>query len=76
MFYTEFDTMDHILLNLNGYIDRQLNTQLVYDLYLNSMEGHLLMINCEKLPYKVFFFFINKLSQVDTLGEDINVSPH
>jgi hypothetical protein len=68
--------MDHILLDLNGYIDPQLNTQLVYDLYLNSMEGHLLIIDCEKLSCKVFFLFINKLAQVATLADVVNVSPH
>jgi hypothetical protein len=44
--------MVHILLDLNDYIDLWLNTQLVHDLYLKSMEGHLLMIDCEKLSCK------------------------
>jgi hypothetical protein len=35
--------MAHILLDLNGYIDLWLNPSLVHDLYLKSMEGHLLM---------------------------------
>jgi hypothetical protein len=29
--------------------DPWINTQLVHDIYLNSMEGHFLMIHCEKL---------------------------
>jgi hypothetical protein len=37
--------MAHILLDLSGYIDLWLSTQLVHDLYLKSMEGHLSMIS-------------------------------
>ena len=29
-----------VLLNINGYIDLWINTRLVHDLYLKSMEGH------------------------------------
>jgi hypothetical protein len=42
------------------------------------MEGHLLMIDCEKLSCKSlcnFFFCINKLLQVATLVGDVDVSP-
>jgi hypothetical protein len=53
--------MDHILLDLDNYIDLWLNTLLVHDLYLNVMEGHFLMIDCEKIPCKIILFFINKL---------------
>jgi hypothetical protein len=70
--------MVHILLNLNGYIDLWLNTQLVHDIYLKSMEGHFLMIDCEKLSCKSlckFFFCINKLLQVATLVGVVDVSP-
>jgi hypothetical protein len=61
--------MCHILLDINDYIDPCINTQLVYDLYLKSMEGHFPMINCDK------FFFINKLPQVATLAGSVDVSP-
>jgi hypothetical protein len=44
--------MVHIFLDLNGYIDPWINTRLVHDLYLKSMEGHLLMIDCEKISCK------------------------
>jgi hypothetical protein len=57
----------HILLDTNGYIDMCLNTRLVHDLYLKSMEGHFLMIDCEKLICKLFFFCINILPQVAML---------
>jgi hypothetical protein len=56
--------MVHILLDTNDYIDLWLNTRLVHDLYLKSMEGHLLKIDCEKLLCKIFFFCINILPQV------------
>jgi hypothetical protein len=59
--------MVHILLDTNDYIDPWLNTRLVHDLYLKSMEGHLLMIDCEKLICKIFFFCINILPQVGML---------
>ena len=52
--------MVHILLGLNSYIDMWLNTRLVHDLYLKIMEGHLSMIDCEKLSCKnisVIFYF-------------------
>jgi hypothetical protein len=67
--------MTHILLDLNDYIDPWLNTRLVHDLYLKSMEGHLLMIDCEKLSCKIFFFCINKLPQVAMLVGAMDVSP-
>jgi hypothetical protein len=56
--------MTHILFDLNGYIDLWLNTRLVHDLYLNSMEGHFLMNDCEKLSCKIFFFCINIFLQL------------
>jgi hypothetical protein len=71
--------MAHILFNINIYIDMWIKTQLFHDLYLKSMEGHLSMIDCEKLSCKSlcnFFFCINKLVQVVTLVEATNVSPH
>jgi hypothetical protein len=67
--------MAHILLDLNGYIDPWLNTQLVHDLYLKSMEGHLLMIDCEKLSCKIFFFCINILPQVAMLAGAMDCFP-
>jgi hypothetical protein len=69
--------MDHILLNLNVYIDLWLNTLLVHDLYLKSMEGHLLMIDCEKLSCKSLYnllFYVNKLLQVATLVGAMDIS--
>jgi hypothetical protein len=44
--------IDHILIDLNGYIDLWLNTRLVDDLYLKIMESHLFMIDCEKISCK------------------------
>jgi hypothetical protein len=69
--------MVHILLNINVYIDMWLNTRLVHDLYLKSMEGHFPMTNCEKLSCKslcTFFFFINKLLHVALLAGAMDVS--
>jgi hypothetical protein len=65
----------HILLDLNEYIDPLLNTRLVYDVRVKSMEGHLLMINCEKISCKTFVFFINILPQVATLAGDVDYFP-
>jgi hypothetical protein len=59
--------MTHILLDLNDYIDSWLNTRLVHDLYLKSMEGHVLMIDCKKFSCKIFFVCINILHQVAML---------
>jgi hypothetical protein len=62
--------MIHILLDLNSYIDMWLSTQLVNDLYLNSMEGHFLIIYFDKLTCKYLsntFFFINNFPHVATL---------
>jgi hypothetical protein len=59
-------------------IDLWLNTQLVHDLYLKRMEGHLPMIDCEKLSCKSLcnlFFCINKLLQVVALAGAMDVSP-
>jgi hypothetical protein len=67
--------MSHILLDLNDYIDPWLNTQLVHDLYLNNVKGHLLMIDCEKLSCKIFFFCINILPQVATLARAVDYFP-
>ena len=70
--------MIHNLLDLNDYIDLWLNTRLVHDLYLKSMEGHLLMIDCEKLSCKSLckiFFCIIKFLQVATLVGALDVSP-
>jgi hypothetical protein len=70
--------MVHILLDLDGYIDMWIKTRLVHDLYLKSMEGHLLMIDYEKLSCKSlckFFFCIDKLLQVATLVGAMDVSP-
>jgi hypothetical protein len=64
----------HIVLDLNGYIDLWLNTRLVHDLYLKSMEGHLLMIDCEKTSCKIIFC-INIFPQVDTLVGVVNCFP-
>jgi hypothetical protein len=78
MFSTQSDLMDHILVNLSNYIDLWLNTRLVHDIYLKSMECHLPTIDCEKLSCKFLyniFFFINKLLQVATLAGDVDVSP-
>jgi hypothetical protein len=49
--------MTHIILNLNDYIDSWISTRLVCDLYLKSMEGHLSMIDCEKLS--VIYFLLH-----------------
>jgi hypothetical protein len=49
--------MVHILLDLNNYIDMWINTRLVHDIYLNSMEVHLSMIDCEKLSCKISVSF-------------------
>jgi hypothetical protein len=71
--------VDHIILNLNGYIDLCINTELVHDLYLNIMEAHFSMINCEKVSCKSLyniFFFINKFLQVATLARAMVVSPY
>jgi hypothetical protein len=68
--------MTHILLDINDYIDLWLNTRLVHDLYLKIMEGHLSMINCEKISCKYnIFFCINKFLQVATLVGAVDVSP-
>jgi hypothetical protein len=67
--------MAHILFNLNDYIDPWINTQLVHFLYLKSMEGHLLMIDCEKISCKIFFFCINILTQVAMLAGDMDYFP-
>jgi hypothetical protein len=70
--------MAHILLDLKGYIDMWLNTWLVHDIYLNSMEGHLLMIDCEKLSCKYLcnnFFCTNKFLQGATLTRALDASP-
>ena len=75
---TYSDPMYHILLDFNGYIDPWINTWLVYDLYLKSMEGHFSMIDYEKLSCKSlykFFFCINKFLQVATLVGAMDVSP-
>ena len=60
-------------------IDPWINTRLVHDLYLKSMEGNLSMIDCEKLSCKnlsvIFFFYINKLLQVAALAGAVDVSP-
>jgi hypothetical protein len=60
-------------------IDPWLNNRLVYYIYLKSMEGHLVMIDCEKLSCKIssyyFFFCINKLLQVVALARVVDVSP-
>jgi hypothetical protein len=45
------------MLNINGYIDPWLSTRLVHDLYLNIMEGHLIMIDCEKISVILFPFY-------------------
>jgi hypothetical protein len=65
----------HILLDLHGYIDPWINTYLVHDLYLKSMDDHLLMIDCLNLSYKIFFFCINLLPRVDTLGVAMGCFP-
>jgi hypothetical protein len=44
-----------ILSSILTSIDLWLNTQLVHDLYLKRMEGHLPMIDCEKLSCKISF---------------------
>jgi hypothetical protein len=46
--------MDHILLDTKKYIDLWLNTQLVHDLYVKSMEDHLLKSDCEKIICTIF----------------------
>jgi hypothetical protein len=51
------DMTYHILLNLNGYIDLWLNTIFLCDVYLESMEGHFLMIDCEKISCKSLYNF-------------------
>jgi hypothetical protein len=59
--------MNHILLNVNDYIDSWLNPQLVHHLYLKSTEGQFFMIDYEKLSCKIFFFLIIIEPQVATL---------
>jgi hypothetical protein len=59
--------MVHILIDTNDYVDLWLNILLVHDLYLKSMEVHLLKIDCEKLLCIVFLFCINIFPQVVTL---------
>jgi hypothetical protein len=51
------DMTYHILLNLNGYIDLWLNTIFLCDVYLDSMEGHFLMIAYEKISCKYLYNF-------------------
>jgi hypothetical protein len=67
--------MVYILLDLNDNIDLWPNTRLVHDLYLKSMEGHLLMIDCEKLSCRIFFFWINILPQVSMLVGVVDCFP-
>jgi hypothetical protein len=70
--------MVHIFIDLNSYIDLWLNTRLIHEFYLKSMEGHLSMIDCEKISCKSlckFFFCINKLFQVVALVGVVDVSP-
>jgi hypothetical protein len=67
--------MTHIILNLNDYIDWWLNIRLVHNLYLKDMEGHLLMIDCEKLSCKIFLFCINIFPQVATLVGVVDCFP-
>jgi hypothetical protein len=51
------DMTYHILLNLNGYIDLWLNNIFLCDVYLESMEGHFLMIDYEKISCKSLYNF-------------------
>jgi hypothetical protein len=36
--------------------------------YLKDMKGHLLMIDCERFLYKLFYFCIKILLQMDVLS--------
>jgi hypothetical protein len=56
-------------------IDPRLNTRLVHDLYLKSIEGHLLTIDCEKVICTIFFFSINKFPQVVSLAKAVDYFP-
>jgi len=60
--------MSHILLDTNGCIEPCISTQLVHDLYLNRMEGHLVMINCDKILCKKIIFALLFFPQVVALA--------
>jgi hypothetical protein len=64
-----------ILLDTYDFIDMWLNTGLIHNIFLKSMEGRLLMINFEKLICTIFFFCINIFPQVATFVRAMDCFP-
>lgn len=45
-----------------------LNTQLVHDVYLKSMEGHFLVVNYWEILMQIIFFVINNIASSGCIG--------